>query len=130
MNSSDDDCGLLAWHPAKIDWQEIAPDGTRYSLLEGRRDIAGEAFTYAFFIPGGFWDRPHWHSATSRIFVVQGVLSLGTGDIFDPSKTIKYPAGSLLLVPAEVIHFDGSEENTLIFGTALGAWSTHYLANA
>ena len=46
------------WIPDTIKWQEIGSDGTRYALLEGRRDRAGEAFSYAFFIPGGFWDAP------------------------------------------------------------------------
>jgi hypothetical protein len=49
-----------AWHSDAIPWGETAPDGTRYALLEGRRDAPGTAFTYAFSIPPGFWDAPHW----------------------------------------------------------------------
>ncbi len=45
-----------AWHPDTIEWAEMAPGGTRYTLLEGRRAVRGEAFTYAFFHPAGFWD--------------------------------------------------------------------------
>jgi hypothetical protein len=42
------------WSAATIDWQEINPDGTKYAVLEGRRDVPGEAFTYAFFIPANY----------------------------------------------------------------------------
>ena len=35
-----------AWNSKNIVWQEIGADGTKYALLEGRSDAAGEAFTY------------------------------------------------------------------------------------
>lgn len=43
-----------AWHADTIAWQERGADGTRYALLEGRRDEPDSAFTYAFFILAGF----------------------------------------------------------------------------
>ena len=46
--------GAADWHADTIAWQELGADGTRYALLEGRRDQAGEPFSYAFFIPAGF----------------------------------------------------------------------------
>lgn len=48
-----------AWTPESIPWGDTAPDGTKYALPEGRRDFEGELFTYAFFIPAGFWDAAH-----------------------------------------------------------------------
>ena len=108
-------------------WDEIAPDGTRYALLEGRRDVAGGVFSYAFFIPAGFWDPAHHHTADARVFVAKGALSLGYGDELAPEMATRYPAGSFLLVPAGDRHFDGAREDTLIFGTAIGPWATHYV---
>ena len=116
-----------AWDPDRIAWQEINPDGTKYALLEGRRDRPGEAFTYAFFIPAGVWDRAHWHSADARVVVVRGVLRLGYGDSLDVAATREYPLGSYLLVPAETHHFDGADVDTIIIGTATGPWETHYV---
>ncbi|MEP7134713.1 MAG: cupin domain-containing protein [Chloroflexota bacterium] len=117
----------LAWNLNNIIWQEISPDGTKYSLLEGRRDSAGEAFTYAFFIPAGFWDPAHWHTADARITVLQGKLYLGYGDKHEEEKLQAYEAGSYILVPADAKHFDGSYEDTVIIGTAVGPWATHYV---
>jgi hypothetical protein len=113
------------WTPETIDWQEIGADGTRYSLLEGRREQG--TFSYAFLIPAGFWDPAHWHTQDARVFVASGVLWLGYGDRLDRSAMRAYRAGSFVLVPGGMRHFDGSDEETLIFGVASGPWSTHYV---
>ena len=111
----------------RIGWQDIGADGTRYALLHGRRDLAGEAFIYAFWLPGGFWDAPHFHSADARVAVIQGELRLGYGPAFDPPAALPHRAGSELLVPAGAVHFDGSQVDTLILGLAVGPWITTYL---
>jgi quercetin dioxygenase-like cupin family protein len=117
----------LAWHPDAIPWQEIGADRTKYALLEGRRDKAGEAFTYAFFIPAGFWDAPHWHIADARVSVISGKLKLAYGTSFDRGATEVFGPGAFVLVPANAIHYDGADEDTLIIGTAVGPWATHYI---
>lgn len=119
-----------AWVPDAIAWQRVNPDGTKFALLEGVRDRAGVAFSYAFFIPAGVWDAPHSHAATARVFVARGVLHLGYGDRLDPAAARAYPAGSYLVVPAGAHHFDGSNTDTIIIGTAQGPWSTDYVASA
>jgi quercetin dioxygenase-like cupin family protein len=119
-----------AWHPDAIPWQETGEDGTKYALLEGRREIAGEVFTYAFFIPAGFWDPAHWHTADARVVVLKGTLYLGYGDRHDDRVLQAYGTGSYVLVPANAPHFDGSHEDTIIIGTAIGPWATHYVDTA
>ena len=116
-----------AWHADTIFWQDTAADGTRYALLEGRRDAAGQPFSYAFFIPSGFWDPSHWHTAAARVVVLRGTLYLGYGDTLAIDHATAYPAGSYVIVPANARHFDGSYEDTLIIGFAHGPWSTHYV---
>jgi hypothetical protein len=117
----------LEWAADAIDWQDIGADGTKYALLEGVRDKAGAAFSYAFFIPAGFFDPCHWHSADARVFVARGRLQLAYGEVMDFSRLKTFSAGSFLLVPAGARHFDGSDVDTLIFGTAIGPWTTHYV---
>ncbi len=115
------------WTLENIVWQDIGADGTKYTLLEGRRDVAGEAFTYAFFIPAGFWDPAHWHTADARVVVLKGTLYLGYGDRHNDRALQAFGVGSYILVPANAKHFDGSSEDTVIIGTAVGPWSTHYV---
>ncbi|WP_342629287.1 cupin domain-containing protein [Nguyenibacter vanlangensis] len=115
------------WTPDAIPWQVTAPDGTRYAQLEGKSDKGRAPFSYAFSIPAGVWDAPHSHSATARVFVAKGILRIGYGSSFDHSRARSYPAGSYVIVPAGVVHFDGSDTDTIIIGTATGPWTTTYV---
>ncbi len=114
-----------AWDPYTIQWQEVAADGTKYSLLEGRRDIPGQAFTYAFFIPAGYHEH-HWHTADARVAVVQGALKISFGDRLDLDHMQTYSSGAFLLVPANVKHTMAADVDTIIIGTAIGPWATHH----
>ena len=116
-----------AWRPNDIPWQTSAPNGTRFALLEGVRDRRDAPFTYGFFIPAGVWDSPHFHATTARVFVVSGALKLGYGNKQDKQAAVTYPAGSYVIVPGGVVHFDGADEDTVILGVATGPWSTTYL---
>jgi hypothetical protein len=42
---------VKTWDPNNIVWQNSYPDGTKWSVLEGDKDAAGKAFTYAFTFP-------------------------------------------------------------------------------
>jgi quercetin dioxygenase-like cupin family protein len=114
-----------AWDAKSIKWQNIDADGTKYALLEGRRDVPGEAFTYAFFIPAGYHEH-HWHSADARVAVIQGVLKVSFGESLDLERMTAYPVGSFLLVPANMKHTMSADVDTIIIGTAVGPWATHH----
>lgn len=116
----------VAITPETIPWGSPAADGSRFALLDGRRDLAGQAFSYAFALPPGGWDRPHSHSTTARIFVLKGALKLGWGTTMDKAKALAFPAGSFVVVPAGAVHFDGADEETIILGVASGVWATNY----
>ncbi|MEM7738905.1 MAG: hypothetical protein AAF267_24320 [Deinococcota bacterium] len=50
-----------------------------------------------------------------------------SSDVTDRAELHSFSAGSFVLVPANAVHWDGADEDTLIFGVAQGPWSTHYL---
>ena len=114
-----------AWDAKSIKWQDIGADGTKSALLEGRRDVPGEAFTYAFFIPAGYHEH-HWHSADARVAVIQGALNISFGESLDLEHMTAYSVGSFLLVPANVKHTMSADVDTIIIGTAVGPWATHH----
>lgn len=116
-----------SWDIASITWQNLAANGSKYALLEGDRDKEGGLFTYAFFIPAGLWDMPHFHSSTARVFVASGALKLGYGDRLDKRSSREFKAGSLVVVPKGAVHFDGADSDTIIIGVASGPWHTTYL---
>src|ERR1700737_1599525 len=107
---------------------KIDSDGTKWSVLEGRSDVAGEAFTYAAFVPAGFHDF-HSHATDARVAVVQGVLKVGFGETLDLEHLKSYAVGSFLFVPANVRHTMAADEDTIIIGTAVGPWHTHHQAD-
>src|SRR5882757_2049803 len=113
-----------AWDVNTIQWQ-VNADGTKDALLEGRRDVPGESFTYAFFIPAGYHEH-HWHSSDARVVVVQGALKVSFGETLDLEHLKTYPTGTYLLVPANVKHTMAADADTVIIGTAVGPWSTHH----
>jgi quercetin dioxygenase-like cupin family protein len=119
--------GAVTITPATIPWEPPAADGSRFALLDGTRTVAGRAFSYAFALPAGGWDKPHSHSTTARIFVLKGVLKLGWGLHMDKARAQAFPAGSFVVVPAGAVHFDGADEETIILGVASGVWATHYV---
>ncbi len=119
--------GAATITPDRIPWGPPAVDGSRFALLDGHRDIAGQSFSYAFALPAGGWDPPHSHSSTARIFVLKGVLKLGWGPNMDKANAIAFPAGSFVVVPAGAVHFDGADEETIILGVASGVWATQYI---
>ena len=113
------------WDAGSITWQNVYPDGTKWSVLEGDKDAPGKAFTYAFFIPAGYWEH-HSHNQDARVAVISGVLKLAIGPKLDKDGAKKYAAGTYLLVPANVEHTMGAEVDTIIVGTAMGPWKTHH----
>ena len=114
-----------AWDAKTIQWQKVDPDGTKWSILEGHSDVAGEAFTYAAFIPAGFHNH-HWHTSDARVAVVQGTLKVSFGETLDLQNLKAYPVGTFLLVPANVKHTMAADEDTIIIGTAVGPRGTHH----
>lgn len=123
MNLQDDPA--FATTIENIAWEQTNTDGTRSATLVGNRS-PGVTFTYAFFIPAGFWDGPHSHSADAHLVVARGELRLGYGDQLDREAADHYPTGSFLYVPGGAVHFDGAEQDTVLLGTAVGPWSTEY----
>lgn len=110
-----------------IPWQTSNPDGSRSATLVGTR-APGELFTYAFYMPAGFYDAPHFHSPAIHLHVAQGVLQLGPS--LRSTELASYPAGSFLWLPPDFVHTDCADVDTIIFGTALGPWSTTYVDDA
>lgn len=113
------------WDAKSIAWQNVYPDGTRWSVLEGDKDAPGKAFTYAFFIPAGYWEH-HSHNQDARVAVISGALKVAIGPKLDKEGAKSYAAGTYLLVPANVEHTMGAEVDTIIVGTAMGPWKTHH----
>lgn len=114
----------LHFRSSSIPWQRIEKDGTKYAVLYGDRDKPGQPFTYAFYMPGGVWVKAHHHTQQAHVTVVTGRIKLGYGPKLDKSKAVELVAGDFFIVPAGEPHFEGSDGECVIIGTALGGWKT------
>lgn len=63
----------------------------------------------------GQMSRPHFHQNDRFFIVISGTWWMGTGEVFDPDKTVAAPAGSYVIHRAKGIHYDGAkDEETVI----------------
>lgn len=53
---------------------------------------------------------PHWHPNDRFITVLSGTWWVGTGNKFDPNRTVPMPAGSFVTHYAKHVHFDGAKD--------------------
>jgi hypothetical protein len=98
-------------------WQNRFPDGTKWSGFAGNKDERGKAFTDAFFIPAGYKEH-HSHNQDARVAVISGALRVAIGPTLDKEGAKAFPAGTFMLVTADVEHPMGAEVDTTIVGTA------------
>jgi len=91
--AASDSLELRIWSPETIVWQRVDPDGTKYAVLDGDREKAGAPLTYAFWMPGGVWVKPHTHTQQAHVVVVKGSIRLGYGAKMDRAKAIEMKAG-------------------------------------
>lgn len=119
-----EDPASLIWRPENIAWAPDDPPGAKYAVLDGDRERPGGLFTYAFSLPGGVWAPVHVHSQTAHVAVMRGTLRIGFGRTADRSKTVIVRAGEFFIVRADQPHFEGSDDECVIVGTAQGGWRT------
>jgi quercetin dioxygenase-like cupin family protein len=94
--------------PAEVHWQDI-PDGhgAQQAVLMGDPGKPGIYVIRAKF-PPYVMDRPHSHPNARYVTVLQGTWYTGTGDTFDVARAVALKPGSIMLHPANAVHWDGS----------------------
>ena len=79
-------------------------------------------------IPGGSRVLAHTHPDDEIVTVIEGTWYLGIGERFDETKLKPCPAGSFILIPADVPHFLATREGPVIVqASGRGIFRTNYL---
>ena len=79
-------------------------------------------------IPGGARVLAHTHPDDEVVTVIEGTWYLGIGDRFDEAKLTGYPAGSFIMIPADVPHFLATRGGPVIVQVSgHGVFRTHYV---
>ena len=97
----------VAMRPAELKWGAAPPvfaKGAQMAVLSG--DPMGEGlYAVRLRMPAGYRVAPHWHPTDEHVTVIEGSLSVGMGEKFDPSAGKELTAGGYALMPAEMRHF-------------------------
>jgi quercetin dioxygenase-like cupin family protein len=106
--------------PAEVHWRDV-PDshGVQQAILLGDPNLPGMYVVRVKF-PPHVMDAPHWHPNARYVTVLEGTWYAGTGNQFEPAKSVPLKAGSFMLHPAKAVHWDGSAGNEPVIVQIIG----------
>lgn len=120
---------VTALAPQDIRWFTPAyyTDGRQRAHLRGDSSKGGD-WIDRVRIPGGSRVLAHTHPDDEIVTVIEGTWYLGIGERFDETKLKPSPAGSFILIPADVPHFLATREGPVIVqASGRGMFRTNYL---
>lgn len=101
--------------PDQVEWGEgpgfIEP-GAELAVLAG--DPGAGPFTVRLRLPEGYDIHSHTHSEPKYLTVIEGAVHVGFGPELDKSEGMRLPAGSFVRVPADHMHYEWFEEETVL----------------
>jgi hypothetical protein len=115
--------------PSEIIWksQPALPAGAESAVLLGDLTKPGE-YVYRLRAPEHHRVMPHTHPGDRIYTVLEGIFYLGFGDTFGVGELGAFPAGSVILVPAGLSHFQFSKSGQYIVQiNGIGPTATKYL---
>jgi mannose-6-phosphate isomerase-like protein (cupin superfamily) len=106
---------VTALEPQDIRWftPPFYTDGRQRASLRGDSSKGGD-WIDRVKIPGGSRVQAHTHPRDEVVTVLEGTWYLGIGKSFDETKLKAYPAGSFIVIPADVPHFLATREGPVI----------------
>ena len=106
---------VTALAPPDIRWftPPYYTDGRQRAYLRGDSSKGGD-WIDRVRIPGGSRVRAHTHPDDEVVTVIEGTWYLGLGDRFDETQLKAYPAGSFIVIPADLPHFLATREGPVI----------------
>ena len=120
---------VTALAPSEVRW--VTPsyytDGRQRAYLLGDSSKGGD-WIDRVRIPGGSRVLAHTHPDDEIVTVIEGTWYLGIGERFDETKLKAYPAGTFIVIPADVPHFLATREGPVIVqASGQGIFRTNYL---
>lgn len=98
--------------PSQIHWVDDAI-GAKSAVLLGDPSKPGLYIVLVKWTPHHM-SHPHWHPNDRFITVLSGTWWVGTGNKFDPDRTVPMPAGSFVTHYGKQVHFDGAKDQEAV----------------
>ena len=112
--------------PSQFEWTKN-PNGSDMALLKGNFSDVGVQHVFRVKWPKGMKMMPHTHPDERTVTVMSGSYGFAEGSVFDPAKLKPYPAGAMIVVPAGVPHYGGSEEGAEFQEMGMSPTSTDWI---
>ena len=113
-------------HADQMQWRDYPGlPGVKFVVLYGDPKKEGVYVIRAKFAPHTM-SRPHWHPEARYVTVISGTWWGGTGDSFDPDRTVPLGAGSFAVHTLGEVHYDGArDEEAVVQIMGVGPSGTH-----
>jgi quercetin dioxygenase-like cupin family protein len=107
---------ISAFTPAQVRWftPPYYTDGRERAQLFGDSSQGGGGWVDRVKIPAGGRVLAHTHPQDELVTVIDGTWYLGEGRTYNPASLKAYPAGSFIVIPANVPHFVAAKEADVI----------------
>jgi quercetin dioxygenase-like cupin family protein len=113
--------------PAELTWNDLpALPGVKIAVIEGPLTEA-VPIMFRLKFPANFQVPPHSHPGIEHVTIISGTLNMGTGDVFDRTKTRALTTGSVAIMPPGTHHFVWTSEETIGQVHSIGPWSVTYV---
>jgi quercetin dioxygenase-like cupin family protein len=120
---------VAGFTPAEIQWGDgpaRLPRGVKTARLQGSPDQPG-LFAVRLKLPAGYKLGAHSHPRDEIVTVLSGTVYFGTGKTFSPAQGQAYPAGSFVVLPANVPHFTWTKDEAVIQAHGIGPLDFTYV---
>jgi len=95
-------------------WQDYPGlPGVKFVVLYGDPKKEGVYVIRARFAPHTM-SRPHWHPEARYVTVISGTWWGGTGDSYDPDRTVPVKAGGFAVHTPGEVHYDGARDEEAV----------------
>jgi quercetin dioxygenase-like cupin family protein len=102
--------------PADLHWT-LKYEGLETAVVMGDPNKPGPYIFIARWAPNHM-SHPHFHPNDRYITVLSGTWWVGTGDVYQPDKTVPLHAGPFITHFAKQVHYDGAKEDGCIIQIA------------
>jgi quercetin dioxygenase-like cupin family protein len=114
VRGEQDALGFVRIAPEEVEWKDVPNGlGVQMATIEGDPSKTG-LYVIRVKFPPGVMSRNHFHPEDRHAVVLKGTWYTGTGDVFDPDRTIPLKPGSYMKHPAGGHHFDGAKDEEVI----------------
>lgn len=114
------DSGSINWSDAKG-----LPVGAKVAILAGNPEKA-EAYVARVKLPANYHIPVHYHNVNEYETVLAGKLYMTWGKSDDIKKSQMIKTGSVIIVPAKVLHSGWTKEETIIQISGIGPWGMKF----